>query len=421
MRVGAHDAPSCRRLRGTIAPPPAGCLSTRSGSVDGLGEPAGERTGAERQRAFGDQLAAGRADCGHADQPAAAGAAEHAPGSGQQLHEAACLAGAAGPVGVGKGQPGDPGTLAVRLERLRLSHADPAHLGVGEHHPWDCGGVEAAGAPAEHVADRQPPLLVGHVGEPQRGGAVADRVDVRPAGPQPAVHHHRAVGGHRHAGQLQPQPGGVGGPPGRDQQMGAADTLAVGKLQDGTGRGAAHHHSGPHRHPIGGQRLGDRGGRLRLLGLEDPLERLEQDHLGAQAGERLGQLHPHGPTPEHQQPLGQLAQPKDRLVGERPDRVQALHRRDARAGAGRDHEPVGHDAALVHLHRVVVQEASVAGEQLDPLGAEPFRGLLARHLFDHTAHPLHHPAEVDLDLGVEAVGGAAGGRSHPPGRLQQRL
>jgi hypothetical protein len=293
--------------------------------------------------------------------------------------------------------------------------------GVGEHHPRDGGGVEAAGAPAERVAGRQPPLLVGHVGEPQGGGAVADREDVRPAGPQPAVHHHRAVGSRAHAGQLQAQPGGVGGPPGRDQQVGATDTLTVGQLQGGTGRGAAHRHTGPHRHPVGGQRRGDRGGRLRLLGRQDPLERLQEDDLGAQAGERLRQLHPHGPASKHQQPLRQLAQLEDRLVGERPDRIQALHRRDARAGAGRDHEPVGHHAAPVHVHRVVVQEAGDAGEQLDPLGAEPLRGLLAGHLFDHAADPLHHPAEVDLDLGLEAVGDAAGGRRHPPGGLQQRL
>ena len=183
--------------------------------------------------------------------------------------------------------------------------------------------------------DADDALVARLVRQPGRAGDVADRVDALDIGPAVAVDDDMAAVG-LHAQRLEPDILGVrDDADGDDGVAEIALDLPPPLIVAFTPSGPVSSFSTPERdvdlHPLLGQRLVDEGGDVLVLDREDPVEHLDDRHLGAHVRIEAGELDPDRARSDHQQ-LGRhhLAAPS------RGDRSRSARRPPwRRAGRGR--------------------------------------------------------------------------------------
>ena len=133
------------------------------------------------------------------------------------------------------------------------------------------------------------------------------------------------------------------------------------------------------------QRLLDEGRRLGVDARQQPLDRLDERHLRADAGEELCELAADRAAAEHDQRTRHL----ERLgrLDVRPVRhlLEPRNRRQCRRGPRRDHQPVVRKLLPVDTHEARLRHHRLATDELAALAVEPLdlRGVVA--LGDHVA------------------------------------
>ena len=120
---------------------------------------------------------------------------------------------------------------------------------------------------------------------------------------------------------------------------------------------------------------------------------LHDRDLAAEPPERLAELEPDVAAADHDQVLGQQVEVEDRGVGEVVDGVEARHRRDQRAAADVDEDPIGREPIVADADFVRADEARVAlidGAVREPAqpGLDAF-ARLSRDLVLPRLDPLH--------------------------------
>ena len=132
--------------------------------------------------------------------------------------------------------------------------------------------------------------------------------------------------------------------------------------------------------PLVLERRCERGRRLGVGERRDPLGRVDDPHLGAEARERLTELEPDRAAPDDQQRARHLGQVERRDVVEPVDLVDPLDRRHCRARAGCDQDPVGLELALADAERVRPRERRLPAEGREARALEVAHPLFLRLL-----------------------------------------
>ena len=130
-----------------------------------------------------------------------------------------------------------------------------------------------------------------------------------------------------------------------------------------------------HRHALAFEDLGEQRARLRLLAGEEPVERLDDGDLDAEAPEDLPELEADGATTEHDDRRRQhrgLDRVAIRPVGHV---VQTLDGRDRRVRAGGEHDrPAGFHDGVADLDPPRPREPSRAAQETSTLALEALDG-----------------------------------------------
>lgn len=152
--------------------------------------------------------------------------------------------------------------------------------------------------------------------------------------------HRQGAGIRVQADTFHAEAGEIGAPPGGHQQVLPGQLLATVQREPEGVPGMAHTGgpgSGAYCDPLPAQYVGEQLAGLGLLRGQQPLHRLDDGHHRAESGECLGQFDTDGTAAEHDQRSGRLLG-RDRLaVGPVRHLVQARHRGNLRAAAGRQH------------------------------------------------------------------------------------
>ncbi len=150
---------------------------------------------------------------------------------------------------------------------------------------------------------------------------------------------------------------------------------------------------------LAGQQRAQGLGQLGLGLGQQARRRLHQGHPRAQAAERLAQLQPDRPRPDHEQPLGQLAQ--DQHVGAREVGClgEAGDWDHDRLGSGGDHNARSPQRLAVHRHDARVLEARLAGHDAHAGQRLQVGARTGRPLVDDRLHAVDDGAHVHLDPG----------------------
>src|SRR5215469_13941149 len=122
---------------------------------------------------------------------------------------------------------------------------------------------------------------------------------------------------------------------------------------------------------------------------------LNERHLRSESGEGLRQLDSNRPSAQDEQPLGQLLEVEDLLVGDGGHRFQAGHWRALRHGTGADNEVARLDAPPSHLYACMIQKARFAELDIDPASSQLLRRLERVHRGDRLPDAPHYFREVD--------------------------
>ena len=123
---------------------------------------------------------------------------------------------------------------------------------------------------------------------------------------------------------------------------------------------------------------------------------IDQDDLGAQPAERLGELAADRPASQHQEPRWQHGQIEDRLVGQVIQCSQPGQLGHRRPAAGRDHEPPGADPVRACLHKARADEPRLFPQDGDAQPLKSLDAILRRNARDDAADVPAHRQEVDL-------------------------
>lgn len=143
------------------------------------------------------------------------------------------------------------------------------------------------------------------------------------------------------------------------------------------------------RHPLGD---------LRLLERSDAVEHLDDRHPGSQVGEELPHLEPDVVPADDHHRLGQLLHLHRRGRGEVAGALEPLDGGSPGGGTGGDEEALRPDLPSVHVDRIMVCEAGVPLDDLEPIVLREVEVLLlAEHLHDIGLHP-DEGAHVDAFL-----------------------
>ncbi len=265
----------------------------------------------------------------------------------------------------------------------------------------------------------------GGVGELRVTGQVTGRPDPRVRRLQPRIDLHEAPFIHRDPSLIEPELGGSGAAPDRDQHLIEADLTPVGQLgtpphqprSDSGDRG-----SGAHRRPVGKQRLSDQRGGVGILAGQQPGCRLHHRHRRAEPGEGLPELAADAAPTQDQQPARQRGQRPDRLarpgvrVGEPGDR------RNCRCGAGGQQRLGEPDEGGAHLRGPWPGQTRNALRDVDPRVAQRGRGVGRLHRGNRLPHVRHDPHEVHLHASdIHPVAGGHTGIGSSMGGGEQRF
>ena len=131
-----------------------------------------------------------------------------------------------------KGQRSTVMIAAMRVARLGLGHADLRQLGIGIGDPRQRAVIDLGRQAEQRVADDDAGVIAGDMGELRPARDIADGIDAAVGGAQAPVDDERAALVRRDPGLVEVEPGEVGAPPGRDQQMRALDALLAGAVGD---------------------------------------------------------------------------------------------------------------------------------------------------------------------------------------------
>jgi len=125
-------------------------------------------------------------------------------------------------------------------------------------------------------------------------------------------------------------------------------------------------------HAVGLERLGERlAERGRLAGQQMPRP-LDQRHLPAEAGHRLGHLHADGAAAQDQEAAGDLGHRRDLAVGPQAGQLaQPGNRRDDRRRARGQDDALGLVNGSADLHPAGARDPPRAADQVDPMLREP--------------------------------------------------
>src|SRR6476620_2257024 len=306
--------------------------------------------------------------------------------------------------------------LVAGLLGLGLGEADAGDLRVAEGGADHQVLVDGLGLDAGRGLDRDDALLGGLVGERLLVDQVADREDLRVRRPLALVDLDFA------AALLQDQPLGVGtAATGDAEVIDLGAVVAVGELDAGVASfDVLHRRPGRDLDPLFLEDAFDDLGDVLVLGGEDLVEHLDQQHLGAEARVGGGELGARGAGADHGDPV--------RALGERPgapgvdDAVAALD-----AGDRQRHRPgrQGHRLGLVDLVAdldvALGGQRAVAVDELDlPFLPQPFdaAGQLGGDVL--AAFLQRRPVELDV-IGDDAELGARLGLVEDLRRAQHRL
>ena len=147
------------------------------------------------------------------------------------------------------------------------------------------------------------------------------------------------------------------------------------------------------------ERLGQLGTSLRLLAGHEPLQRLDDVDLGAEARERLGQLGADRTAPENQHQPRQLAGERRLAVGPVVDAIETRDGRDRRRGAGADDDPAaGGQRPVPDQHGARAGEVPLPADDLRALFDERLRGLRVVLVARYVVGPLSDLGEGDVPL-----------------------
>ncbi len=304
---------------------------------------------------------------------------------------------------------------------MGLGQADCTDFGIGECHPRNRVVIEGGWLVTENVGDHDARLRQGDVREHREARDVAHRPDAVCRAQVPVDRDHPA--GAVDACRFEPEPVEHRSAARREEQPVAGDRGAV--LQ-------RHHHgvaarccnpvhavAGVHDDPLGGERFGHHGARLRFLGGQETIGSLDDRDVDTEACEDLAELAPHCATAEDDERTRQLVD-LDRVVGgPEGDVAQPCDRRNYRLRAGRDHDrPAGSEVPAVDGDGPGTREAPTPSHQSTAPRLEsthgggvipPAGGLVAdpsRHGCPVGLHVDSSGHAVDAPGLLEEVGGA---------------
>src|SRR5262249_37334374 len=323
-----------------------------------------------------------------------------------RLHEAVALVGRLRPQHRGRRQLRHARGHAL-ASRVALAAPDVGGGRIREHDVGDQPSARGAIASGQ-VVQNDPEVVDGHVRELRAAGAFSDGPDPGRGGLEPLVDPHVPAVVQLDADLLEADPGGVGGAPGRDEQVAPLDRFL-------SGRTTYRKHDLFAGSPVNLERLG-RHHDLDAFGAEDPLDLvrdvailaghelrplLDDRHAAAEAAVGLRQLQTDIASSEHDQMRRQVIELQRLDVRERAHRLEARNARNGGVRADVD-EPVvtGHASrpAVVHLHleRPRGYEAARAHDQLGAalLVVAQVRG---DQSVDHVALASAHRRHVDRD------------------------
>ena len=171
------------------------------------------------------------------------------------------------------------------LARLLLREAERADGRGAERRPRDVDVLDRVGLEAGGVLDGDDALVGGLVGERRAAHEVADRVDALGGGAQRAVDVDQAAVVELDARRLEPEALDVGAAAGGDDEVvGLARLVAVGErdlVVAATGRSRSASRCGSSMFCLASARPADLGD-VGVLGRQHAVERLEEQHLGAE-------------------------------------------------------------------------------------------------------------------------------------------
>src|SRR5205085_611644 len=254
------------------------------------------------------------------------------------------------------------------LAGLLGAESNRGDLGVGEHHARDRVVADACGPP-EDVLRGDPSLVLGHMCERHRPGHVPDRPHAVPraaalvdldsslAGFDPGV-----LETAREAGAA----------PRGDEQLLAAHHLAVRERQLALAIRALHRLGldiQSELDAILAQRRLEQLAGCALLAFYEVRSALDDGHLDPEPAQELAELGAHRAAAENHHALRQLSELGRFTVRPIAAVVESLERWNRRIAAGSDHDALGGERLLPHLHTARSRDPRLVLVDIDPLGA----------------------------------------------------
>ncbi len=269
----------------------------------------------------------------------------------------------------------------VSLPGLLFRRSEMGYLRVGVRHPRDPPIVRFGLEPGdENVANDDPRLIVGGVGESVGTGNVSTSEDVRLRRCEGEIDIHPAAI-ELHSGGFEPEVLHVRGPSGGDENR-VDRELPPGSFRLDFDRGAAvllleadRFRSGRDPHPVALERLSNRFGRVEIIPRQKARKKLDETHRDSEPLRHLSELAADGTASENEHRLGLRAEPVEkRFIGVVGHSVEPRNRRNESAGPGGDDEiPCAKPRAVVNRDLVRRQELRFPEEDVD---SEAFESLL---------------------------------------------
>ena len=312
----------------------------------------------------------------------------------------------------------------AEMRDLGIHVSDPGHEAIVGFRPRDR-------PRQEDVADHDPRLIVGGVGEAVRAGHVAGGVDAARAGAKRRVHPDPLTDIERDPRRLEAEAGDVGASAGGDEKTLAGESaFAARRFHERLDQGVVATPEGTNpaaRHdanPLGGEDLAEQRRRLPIIAGEQPIDVGEQRHLDPEAAHHLAQFAADRAAAEDEERLRRRALPvEEGLVGEGGNVREPVDGRSPRRRAGGDHEVGGGEArAVCEFDLARTHEPGPRQEDVHPEAAEALRRVVRGDRRPPLAHVLEHPFETETGfVGVEPVRGRFANRLNQLRRRDERL
>ncbi len=212
--------------------------------------------------------------------------------------------------------------------RLRFGHADPAERRIDIEGIGEKAVGHLAVCALEEVRGDNLVVVVRGMGERAAAVAVAERPDVRDAGPECVIHHNVAARVDGDAGRVEAEVVGVRPAADREQDVRADNRGVAGPTIDAgfdirPARGEADALGlAAHGDPLRLQNAADGVRHVRIFARNEPWGFFDHGHVGAEPAKNLGELEPDIAAADDHQMAGQGVEFEQRRVGQEaePDR-----------------------------------------------------------------------------------------------------